>query len=152
MEKKTCTKCLQDKALTEYYIDKHQSDGHRPDCKECHKARQKHKYDTDENFRSQRLKAADDYIKGRRRDFQIRILTILKNTGCKDCGEKDPIVLDFDHMRDKTSSVSQMLRNHASWERLEEEIAKCEVRCSNCHRRKTARERGYYYGIDLASL
>lgn len=32
---KTCTKCKEVKELSEFFKDKHKSDGHRPDCKVC---------------------------------------------------------------------------------------------------------------------
>jgi hypothetical protein len=60
---------------------------------------------------------------------------------CVDCGESDPIVLEFDHLRDKTFAVAAKLVDYR-WERILEEIEKCEVVCANCHRRRTARRRG----------
>ncbi len=61
---------------------------------------------------------------------------------CVDCGESDIRVLQFDHTDPaaKITEVSQLLRN-ASWPRVLMEIEKCEVRCGNCHRRKTLRDR-----------
>lgn len=64
---------------------------------------------------------------------------------CIDCGEKDPLVLDFDHVRgEKSFSISDAIRNKKTVERILQEIEKCEVRCSNCHRRKTARQFGWH--------
>ena len=60
---------------------------------------------------------------------------------CIDCGEKDIVVLEFDHLREKEFDVARLVNGGATWRRVEREIAKCEVRCANCHRRKTA-ERG----------
>jgi hypothetical protein len=148
----TCTKCDETKPESEFYSDKRRLSGFRFCCKQCQCEQTRCKYATDSDYRERKLATAEEYVKGRRREYQIRILTILKHTGCKDCGEKDPLVLDFDHMRDKTAGVSRLLRNNASWEDIEIEITKCEVRCSNCHRRKTARERNYYADIDLAIL
>lgn len=60
---------------------------------------------------------------------------------CVDCGETDPIVLDFDHLRDKKHEISTMVYNAYPWEKILAEIAKCQVRCSNDHRRATYRRR-----------
>ncbi len=56
---------------------------------------------------------------------------------CVDCGELDPIVLDFDHARDKSANVSDLVASRASIEDVRKEIEKCAVRCANCHRRRT---------------
>lgn len=73
---------------------------------------------------------------------------LLKNP-CVDCGEKDPVVLDFDHVRgEKRTGVKRMLAGTYSLESVFEEIAKCEVRCANCHRRVTAR-RGKFFSYLL---
>ena len=60
-----------------------------------------------------------------------------------DCGERDPRVLDFDHLRDKSECVGALAAWGAPAGRLMAEIAKCEVRCANCHRRVTARRAGW---------
>ncbi len=65
----------------------------------------------------------------------------LSDHKCIDCGEKDPIVLEFDHIRDKTFTISSIGRDRTLGE-VKKEIEKCEVRCANCHRRKTARQFG----------
>lgn len=56
---------------------------------------------------------------------------------CCDCGERDLAVLEFDHLRDKCGAPVTMARRECSLERLRGEVAKCEVRCGNCHRRRT---------------
>ena len=64
---------------------------------------------------------------------------------CVDCGEADPVVLDFDHVDPATKlwSVGTMLSRQAT-SAIEREIAKCEVRCANCHRIRTATQFGSY--------
>ena len=79
----------------------------------------------------------------RRAESQQRAIEYLRAHPCVDCGEKDILVLQFDHLYDKSFDVSVMISNGTSWHRIAAEIAKCEVRCANCHARKTARERGY---------
>jgi hypothetical protein len=67
---------------------------------------------------------------------------------CVDCGEVDPVVLEFDHVRgEKVAALSDMAKRQFSLAKLDAEIAKCEVRCANCHKRKTAREQGWHASI-----
>ena len=71
------------------------------------------------------------------RKFVIEYLSV---NPCVDCGESNPIVLDFDHVRgDKTDSVSRMVMVGFSIKKISEEINKCDVRCANCHRIVTAK-------------
>jgi hypothetical protein len=57
-----------------------------------------------------------------------------KAGGCVDCGIKDLRVLDFDHVRGvKLFTIGRAARSSSAM-RIEREIAKCVVRCANCHR------------------
>lgn len=69
-----------------------------------------------------------------------KLLGYLKENPCIDCGETDPVVLEFDHiLGDKEFNISSKLRSN-TWESVQKEVAKCVVRCANCHRRKTAKQ------------
>jgi hypothetical protein len=70
---------------------------------------------------------------------------LLLESCCVDCGLTDLVVLEFDHITNKHANVTQLARRGCSLNQLKREIAKCEVRCANCHRRRTfegARARG----------
>ncbi len=70
----------------------------------------------------------------RNRDFVTRYLM---DHPCVDCGEDDSIVLDFDHVFGvKKRCISELWRAGVSLKNIEDEIDKCEIRCSNCHRRR----------------
>lgn len=65
---------------------------------------------------------------------------------CIDCGETDPVVLEFDHLREKSFSIGAALTSR-SWQSILDEIEKCEVVCANCHRRRTAGRGGHLRAI-----
>ena len=75
-----------------------------------------------------------------------KLFDFLVAKSCVDCGEGDPVVLDFDHKNPKTKfkSVARMLSGHYSWEKISVEIEKCEIRCANCHRRRSHVQFGYF--------
>lgn len=68
----------------------------------------------------------------------------LKTHPCVDCGESDIFTLEFDHLRDKRFGVAYMVSKNYSVKAIASEIEKCEIRCANCHKRKTAKEQGWY--------
>ncbi len=75
----------------------------------------------------------------------LKVLNHLHTHPCIDCGESDPVVLEFDHRENtkKISAVAEMIGHNCGWEKIKTEIEKCDVRCANCHRRRTASERNY---------
>lgn len=76
---------------------------------------------------------------------QAFICEYLATHPCVDCGERDPVVLEFDHVRgEKEWEVAHMVRCAYPIARIKAELLKCEVRCANCHRRKTAQQFGWY--------
>jgi 5-methylcytosine-specific restriction endonuclease McrA len=80
----------------------------------------------------------------RKRDaIRALIFEYLNDHPCVDCGETEPIVLDFDHVGEKSFNIARATTNLVPLERLRNEIEKCVVRCANCHRRKTHRTLGY---------
>ena len=57
------------------------------------------------------------------------------NSKCKVCGESHPACIEFHH-RDpsqKDKEISVMVRDGCSIKRIEKELTKCDVLCSNCH-------------------
>src|SRR4051794_32066082 len=72
----------------------------------------------------------------RHRARKRAFINAAKDVPCADCGVRFPTcAMDFDHVRGtKAFNIGNTL---VSFARLETEIAKCEVVCSNCHRIRT---------------
>lgn len=64
-----------------------------------------------------------------------------KDAPCVDCDKRYPYyVMDFDHVADdKDANVGWLASQGVSIARLQAEMDKCEVVCSNCHRERTHR-------------
>jgi hypothetical protein len=62
-----------------------------------------------------------------------------KNKPCADCGGSYPhYVMDFDHVRgQKICEISNIANRRLSLRKLQDEIAKCDLVCANCHRVRT---------------
>jgi hypothetical protein len=119
------------------------------------KIRQKHCRDCMRDFNRQSYeRRTPDKKEQVRLDKQRRIeearqfaWDYLSNHPCVDCGEANPVVLEFDHVRGvKRKEVANMVRLGFAIAAIQDEISKCEVRCANCHRIKTNKERGWFSG------
>jgi len=71
------------------------------------------------------------------RNIRAYIIDIKSKTPCKDCGKIfHPVAMDFDHIHgDKKFQIGSS--NLSSWKAILNEISKCEIVCSNCHRVRT---------------
>ena len=66
------------------------------------------------------------------------IRELKEKSPCLDCGEYYPYyVMDFDHVRGRKHKNVMELIPTLSKKKIDEEIAKCEIVCSNCHRIRT---------------
>jgi hypothetical protein len=83
-----------------------------------------------------KVKDADRRRRGRMRE---RVSLVKLKSGCVDCGyNKNSSALHFDHvMGEKVADVARLVNNGWGWKAIEAEIAKCEVRCANCHCERT---------------
>jgi hypothetical protein len=107
---KMCTKCRETKPVGDFYKRSNRPSGLYPWCKRC-------------------------FIKhttNRQRQYKVKAVAYLGGK-CMICGvEAHPCVYDFHHLRDKDKEVSKFRWD--SWKRIQAELDKCQMVCSNCHR------------------
>lgn len=131
---KTCSKCNQVKPLEEFSLKRGKPSNR---CKPCNNLYFKKWYDCNKQAQIAKVKQNEVNNKKITQEYVFEFLT--KNP-CVDCGESNPIVLEFDHIGEKNKNVSELLYSGATLSRIKKEIALCEVRCANCHRIKTAHQ------------
>jgi hypothetical protein len=141
MDKKKCSKCKKRKSLDEFCYRSRSKDERQPHCKECSRKAMREHYGKRKKYYVDKARERNRRI---RDDLKSRVMDYLRSHPCVDCDESDPIVLEFDHIKDKVENVSFLIKSACSWCRVLAEIEKCEVRCCNCHRRKTSRVNGSY--------
>jgi len=140
METKVCYTCKNSKTLSEFGNNRSNSDGKQGYCKECGRTKDKRHYKKSD-IRKHKIKEARTEAKTRNHKFVIQYLL---SHPCVDCGESNPLILDFDHHSDKVLDVGTMVCHGWSVEKISEEIEKCDVRCVKCHRIQTAKKAGWY--------
>lgn len=71
----------------------------------------------------------------RRRRKKEKFNKIQAERGCVNCGEKEPVCLDWHHVGEKQGNVSEMISEDYAEEKIKKEISQCVVVCANCHRK-----------------
>lgn len=139
-ETRVCTSCQRLLATSEFGVRNKATGRLNRRCRQCVSAASR------EHYRKNR----ETYLaRNRKRDRSASQkpslrLEYLSSHPCVDCGETDPMLLEFDHRKGelKIGAVAQLIWDR-KWALVRDEIAKCVVRCVRCHRRKTAHEFGW---------
>src|SRR5437773_1530198 len=132
---RACTKCGELKPLDAFPPVRRGEPKLQTWCRDCFAAYGVEYYQRNREKQKARLLRN---TAARRADNRQRTIDYLQAHPCVDCGETDIVVLQFDHLRDKKRDLATMIGSGATWSSIEREIAKCEVRCANSHRLKTA--------------
>ncbi len=139
-----CTKCGEFRPLSVFRV--RQGKIKQP-CKKCYLEYGRRHY---QNNKQYYLDKAKRYNEAHRERIQRLFWAYLDEHLCVDCGNTDPRVLEFDHVRgEKAHNVSELKSLKFSWEAILKEIEKCDIRCANCHRIKTFKQFGWkkYWNI-----
>lgn len=133
---KKCTKCLKELPLNNFNKLTRNKDGFNCVCKECIAIFAKRHY-----YKHQKtnIKRAIKYSKTRATKY-LKKINEIKSKGCYFCPEKDLRCLDFHHTnpQNKSFSISKIIGKDYVKKGLKtilDEIDKCIVVCSNCHRK-----------------
>jgi len=79
-----------------------------------------------------KLKKSDKRKKQEKKDF---IKEYKKHLECEICGETHPACLEFHHTEQKSFNISSAVRSSSNLDEIKDEIKKCKVLCSNCHKK-----------------
>lgn len=131
---RACTKCGELKPLEAFPPVRRGEPKLQTWCRDCFAQANARNYRKNHEREKARLLRQ---VAERRAEVRQKIIEYLRDHPCVDCGETDIVVLEFDHVGEKIANISTYANAGRTWERVLAEIQKCEVRCSNCHRRKT---------------
>lgn len=138
---KLCKDCKLNKPIEEFNIVHKHNNCRRSACKSCYSIRQRKG-----RIRSGKQEPTRKQRSNQRVIVKQKVYDYLKQNPCIICNEKEVACLQFDH-RDslnKKFHISNAACNGISWDKIVEEIEKCDVLCANCHAKKTAIQFNWY--------
>lgn len=126
---KSCYKCKRELPVSAFATSKSKKDGWQSQCKECQKIYRRAHY----------LANKQKYIdKAAQWDYELRAWwkKLKSQHQCSQCSETHPSCLEFHHLDPltKTDSVSRLVMTGCK-QKVLDEIKKCMVLCSNCHKK-----------------
>lgn len=138
---KVCCSCSVLKSAFAFGRYAKSQDGLQPKCRKCKGLYDKANYAANVDTYIDRGKA---WRQARAKENHDLVEQYYSTHPCVDCGESDVDMLQFDHVQgDKIDNISSMVTSGRSWDLIEAEIEKCEVRCANHHQKITKiRRRG----------
>lgn len=137
---KTCCGCKEELPLASFTK---KGAGLQSRCRNCQRAKVREHYLNNTQYYKDKARKNDVlHIKA----LRAFLLSYFSEHPCLDCGETDPVVLTFDHRNPEVKSfnVGDGLSAKYSVKRMQAEIDKCDVRCFNCHAKRTASQFGWW--------
>ena len=141
METRICSQCGLEKDIEEFPLRNQFTQRRQSYCLGCKSKMGKDWYERNKDYQKENARKHTAIYREAIRQY---LYNYLLSHPCENCGETDPVVLEFHHLHSKDIAIAEMVTRITSIERLEEELKKTQVLCSNCHRRLTAKERGWY--------
>jgi hypothetical protein len=132
-ELRRCGRCGESKPLDNFAWRRKERGQRHNMCRPCHAAYHREHYLANKQRYVDQARERKQALRIERTKF---LFEYFETHPCEDCGESDPVVLEFDHLGDKLFDIGAALP-YRSWQSILEEIAKCDVVCANCHRRRT---------------
>lgn len=127
---KVCSRCKVKRPIEEFNFRNRSTGVRHRYCRECGKHFTRNHYKRNKSQYIARSMRSN--IK--RREY----LQQLKSRPCADCGMQYPYyVMDFDHREDEEKVFEMNRVAYVSMRALKQEIKKCDLVCSNCHRVRT---------------
>jgi len=137
-----CRVCSLEKDLEDFAWKNRNAGKKNITCKPCQSLYAKNHYKNNSNSYKDRAKQNKPIYKNRNKNYIIKYLS---NNPCVDCGESDIEVLQFDHIEmigEKGKRIGSFMGH--SLETLKAQISLCQVRCGNCHIRRTRKQMGWF--------
>lgn len=144
---KTCSICSVSKPESEFFFRNKKIRKLHSQCKDCFVAnRRKTWRDHYHKYGSKYREHAIERNRKIKNNLRAHMLDYLRDKSCANCGMNDARVLEFDHIvpAKKSFSIARAMASTFSWERIMNEITKCQILCANCHKIKTAQEGSWY--------
>lgn len=138
---KRCNGCRRTLPIEEFGVRNRASGARQSRCRKCQNDRSRAHY---AGNRERYVAKARRWNEANRDEVQRLVIEYLVGHPCVDCGETDAVVLTFDHVRgEKRADVGSLVNGSYGWAVVLAEIEKCDVRCFNCHMRRTAKQYGW---------
>jgi hypothetical protein len=139
-----CSRCRQEKPDQDFAW-RRKAKGQRDSyCRPCRAEYKQEHYAKNKKRYLRQATARNRSILEERTDF----LHFFTTHPCIDCGETDPVVLEFDHLGNKAFAISDGIRGR-KWESVLAEMEKCDVVCANCHRRRSMARGNFWRTVSL---
>ena len=147
---RVCIKCQTEQPIDNFSFRNKGKGLRHQRCKDCFCLSSKEHYTQN---KEDYVRRANARVYSHRETNRLNLIQYLLKEKCIDCGETDILVLEFDHTENnKSANVSHLALIGKPWGLVEQEIRKCDVVCSNCHARRTARRSNNYKWKYLVSL